>query len=198
MAFRFLVKFAAHSIPTRLCDSGFAADSKASRSSLGAPSPVSSRILSRRPSDVIGMMPGRMGIVTPAARADSTKRSYSSTRKNNWVIARLAPAFCLASSTSMSWLRVADSGCPLGKAATATRSIADPLPFSFIRSATRSLAWGKSPRGASSPSGRSPLRAKNWVIPASTKEAISAVASCWVLPTQVIWARGDVSVAVAM
>jgi len=28
---------------------------------------------------------------------------FSSTRKNNWVIARLAPAFCLARSTSMSW-----------------------------------------------------------------------------------------------
>ena len=39
-----------------------------------------------------GMIPGNMGMVTPALAASSRKRKKASVSKKNWVMARVAPA----------------------------------------------------------------------------------------------------------
>ncbi len=50
----------------------------------------------RREKFPTGMMPGTIGVVMPAERARSRKRRNTSVSKQNWVMARFAPASILA------------------------------------------------------------------------------------------------------
>lgn len=83
---------------------------------------MSSWVRSTRRVSTGGRIPGTIGMVTPAARASSTKRVNSAACQENWEMAKSAPATCLWTrrSTSVSGL-VPAAGLPAGKVATAMR-----------------------------------------------------------------------------